>query len=75
MPKVIFHDCTDGYLTEIRFEGQSSRLFGTIREALSYLSMFVPPTVCPQEIVKETGSKASVMKALIKEREMENASM
>lgn len=71
MIRVIFHDCTDGYLTEVRFEGKQSRLFGTILEALSYLSTFFPPTACPQEIAKETCSKASLMKSLVKEREVE----
>lgn len=71
MPKLIFHECPDGYLTEIQFEDKQSRLFGTIREGLNYLSMFCLPTACSQEIVKETCSKASVMKLLIKEREVE----
>lgn len=72
MPKVIFHECTDGYLTEIRFEGEQSRLFGIMQEALDYLSMFCTPTDCSQEIVKQTCSKASLMKSLIAEREIEN---
>jgi len=72
MPKIIYHSCEGGYLTEIQFEGKQSRLFTTMQEALAYLSMFCPPSTCPQEIIAETCSKASVIESLTRERETEN---
>ena len=72
LPKVIYHACVDGYLTEIQFEEGRSRLFSTIQEALTYLSFFCNPSVCPQEQVLERCSKSDILTRLITEKEVEN---
>lgn len=70
--KIIFHACTDGYLTEIQFDGRRSRIFYTMQDAFEYMSIFLPDVKeIPQERPEHKCSRESAEKAIRRHREIE----
>ena len=72
--KIIFHSCTDGYLTEIQFEGSISRIFYTMQDALEYMRIFLNDIKeIPQERLEHEGLREFVEKSIRASRKLERA--
>lgn len=70
--KIIFHSCIDGYLTEIQFDGNISRIFYTMQDAFAYVHTFLKDAKeIPQERLEHKDSKESLERQIRENREVE----
>lgn len=70
--KIIFHSCTDGYITEVQFEDNRSRIFLTMQEGFEYVSSFFEDVKrIPQERLEHSCFAEEIVQTIYKEREVE----
>ena len=70
--KIIFHGCVDGYLTEIQFDENISRIFYTMQDAFEYMNTFLKNVKeIPQERLEHVYMKAAIEKLIRTNREVE----
>lgn len=70
--KIIFHSCIDGYITELQFEENQSRIFWTMQDCFEYAKTFLEDVKqIPQERLEHQCYKWELEQEIHKEREVE----
>ena len=71
--KIIYHACINGYLTEIQFEDNYSRLFATMQDGHNYVS-YLRENVAnvEQSMIEHNCLKDELIEEIKKNRIVEN---